>query len=72
MILFPVNSIRNPTIESSSDRPTFSTIPTGFKYYDTTLGRFIRWNGNGWVDGNNNNANSTYSGIFLKDLLILV
>lgn len=59
---FSVNSIRNPTIGSSSDRP--STIPTGFKYYDTTLNKFIWWNGNGWVDGNNNNANSTYSGIF--------
>lgn len=47
MILFPVNSIRNPTIGPSFDRPTFSTIPTGFKYYNTTLGRFIWWNGNG-------------------------
>ena len=61
---FSVNSIRNKTMGPSSDRPTYNNIPTGYKYYDTTLGKFIWWNGTKWVDGNNNNADFKYSGIF--------
>lgn len=45
---------------STSERPTLNTSPTqnqgkdlfniGYYYYDTTLGKPIWWNGDGWVD----------------------
>ena len=35
---------------ATADRPASADIYTGFQYFDTTLGKFICWNGTAWVN----------------------
>ncbi|OIN55728.1 hypothetical protein [Arsenicibacter rosenii] len=48
----PVVPGRNGT---TANRPGTVGLPTGYPYYDTTLGKPIWWNGSAWKDA----ANST-------------
>lgn len=46
-----------PTHGTFANKPTFLTKEdAGFLYYDTTVGRFIFWDGNGWKDFHNGTA----------------
>lgn len=45
-----------PKSGTSENRPDDNTIniPSGFEYFDTTIGKPIWWNGANWVDVNGN------------------
>ena len=46
------NDLRNSLIYKGTDkqRPDNSTISMGFQYYDTTLKKYIVWNGTEWTN----------------------
>jgi hypothetical protein len=43
---------------TNPSRPT-TNVPTGYRYFDTTLGKYICWNGNAWVNMDGTSLSST-------------
>lgn len=47
-ITFSFDNLGNWPSGTTANRPT--SVPTGYMYFDTDLGKPIWWNGTGWVD----------------------
>ena len=44
---------------TTDTRPTLTSSDSGFQYYDTTLGKYICWNGTAWVNMDGTSLSST-------------
>lgn len=44
---------------TQAERPTISASGVGFQYYDTTLGKYICWNGTAWVNMDGTSLSTT-------------
>ena len=51
---------------TSTQRPTLNVYDENFEYYDSSLHKLIRWNGQYWADANNINVDAKSSGSFVQ------